>query len=51
MPSAQDGAEAAQAHLELARRAMHKAIADVRAQIESFGEYSRRNVLIAGRLY
>ena len=45
------GAEAAQAHLELARRAMHKAIADVRAQIESFGEYSRRNVLIAGRLY
>lgn len=45
------GAESAQAHLELARRAMHKAIADVRAQIESFGEYSRRNVLIAGRLY
>lgn len=45
------GAEAAQAHLELARRAVHKATADVRAQIESFGEYSRRNVLIAGRLY
>lgn len=45
------GAEAAQAHLELARRAVHKTVADMRAQIESFGEYSRRNVLIAGRLY
>ena len=45
------GAEAAQAHLELARRAVHRAVSDIRAQIESFGEYSRRNVLIAGRLY
>lgn len=45
------GAEAAQAHLELARRAIHKSVADVRSQIDSFGEYSRRNVLIAGRLY
>lgn len=45
------GADAAQAHLELARRAIHKTITDIREQIESFGEYSRRNVLIAGRLY